>query len=151
MEKPNAAAITAIGRIECQIIGTKAEQALREAFAQFNLEVKRGNATYDLSGGYCEIRFQFNLRKADGTVETKEAADFKRAAFLYGLKPEDLGRTFTLGRQTFTLCGLKTKSQKYPILGRAADGKVFKFSHRDVARQLHPDHQPAPAEAKVFG
>ena len=46
----------------------------------------------------------------------------------YGLKPEDLGARFLIGKEWYVTTGIKTANRKYPLLAdRARDGKGFKF------------------------
>ena len=61
-----------------------------------------------------------------GTTVTKEVAAFKSLATLYGFKPEDLGRTFTVRGKSYILTGIDRKSYKFPILV-SCNGKMFKF------------------------
>jgi hypothetical protein len=48
-------------------------------------------------------------------------------AKMYGMSPEDLGKSFTYGRDQYTIVGLSRKSHKFPLLAKRSDGKVFKF------------------------
>jgi hypothetical protein len=96
--------------------------------------VKVGHASFSDSS----VTFKVDVSEiVNGQVVTKEASAFKAMACLYGLKPEDLGRTFAFRGEKYTVSGLNPKAAKYPICGkRVSDGKGFKFGERMVAVAL---------------
>ena len=100
---------------------------------RFKIEV--GNATFTDS----EVTFKVNFATIgkNGEVKDKSAEDFKRAAFAYGLKPEDLGKSFVTAGVQYTITGLKRSSRRYPILAKRSDGKQYKFPADMV--KLHLD------------
>ncbi len=66
----------------------------------------------------------------------KAEAEFKSYAKSFGLKPEQFGATFTYGRDTYKLAGIKVRASKMPILGTSTrDGKTYKFPE-SVIRSL---------------
>ena len=66
----------------------------------------------------------------------KSQAEFKSYADSFGLKPEQFGATFTYGRDTYKLAGIKVRASKMPILGTSLrDGKTYKFPE-SVIRSL---------------
>jgi hypothetical protein len=83
------------------------------------------------SGRYMENNVVFKLDcgkiGANGQADSTEAVDFRRLASYFGLKPEDLGREFTLRGKRYTIIGAKPRSRKSPILVKRSDGPVFKF------------------------
>jgi len=54
--------------------------------------------------------------------------EFRANCYKYGLTATDFGREFTSQGETYTLCGIKPRSRKYPFIGRRIDGKQYKFS-----------------------
>lgn len=87
------------------------------------------------------VRFKVEAAavQANGEVVDQAAADFKRLASIYGLKPEYLGREFASGGRRFVIIGLKPRGRRYPILGRCQQtGKTFKFSSGVVSSALRP-------------
>ncbi len=62
--------------------------------------------------------------------------DFKRLATHYGLKPSDLGKTFTQRRSIFKVIGLVASRPKYPILVENQKGKRYKFPASKVKMLL---------------
>tara|TARA_B100000614_G_C14333991_1_gene405956 strand:+ start:240 stop:653 length:414 start_codon:yes stop_codon:yes gene_type:complete len=104
---------------------------------QEGLQVDLGNARYT-SGDIFPITFKFEVSATneDGTVETKEASDFKKLASLYGLSPDDLGREFTTwDGKTFKITGLKRTRRKYPI-SATMNGKSYKFPAEQIKQHL---------------
>ncbi len=94
---------------------------------EIGCKLRQGNATYTPSS--VKIALEISEVAADGTVQTKEMESFKALATLYGLKPEDLGRTFTSNGRTFKLVGLKSRASRLPFLGEeVGTGRVFKFT-----------------------
>jgi len=64
-------------------------------------------------------------------TETIEQIQWKANAHIlpfYGLKVEDFGKEFMAANgERFTLCAIKPRNHKLPIIGKRADGKRFKF------------------------
>ena len=106
---------------------------------QEGLQVDLGNARYT-SGDIFPITFKFEVSATneDGTVETKEARDFKRIAEIYGLSPDDLGKTFKTwhGKRTYTITGLVRRRRKFPISAVCENGKSWKFPAEQVKDAL---------------
>lgn len=65
-------------------------------------------------------------------AEDRARKEFEEHAGAFFLKPSDYGQTFVIGGKQYTICGIKPKSRQYPVLGRNARGKVFKFAATDV-------------------
>ena len=108
------------------------KQALEEFGEKENLVVDLGSATF----GNSNVTFKLNLNEVsgDGSVLTREAVAFQRAARLYGLQPEDLGRVFrSPSGKRFKITGLNTRAHKYPIQAEeVGTGKRFKFPSHAV-------------------
>ena len=97
---------------------------------KFSVKMELGRATYSHNN------FTFKLEGSrigdDGSVVTKEAEAFKMLAKMYGLEAEDLGKTFKTQGKEFTITGLSTKSNKFPIQAKGSDGKSYKFPAESV-------------------
>jgi hypothetical protein len=120
-----------IDRKTCREISAKVQAALEEAFADTGITVKTGNGTFSPS--------KFTL-KVDFTTmvggKSNEELEFGRYASRYGLSADDFGKQFSRGGDTYTICGVKPRSSKYPILAKClSNGKVYKFS-ADVVKAL---------------
>lgn len=77
-------------------------------------KIRIGNASY--SDSNCTLKIEVSDVTDDGTVLTKEAADFKEYAKGLGLEPEMLGATFESRGKEYVIAGLKPRSTKFPVL-----------------------------------
>jgi hypothetical protein len=81
---------------------------LKQLEEKFAVKMELGRATYSHNN------FTFKLEGSrigeDGTVATKEAEAFTILAKMYGLEPDDLGKTFKSQGKEFTITGLSPKS-----------------------------------------
>tara|TARA_Y100001963_G_C6512362_1_gene322708 strand:+ start:237 stop:575 length:339 start_codon:yes stop_codon:yes gene_type:complete len=66
-------------------------------------------------------------------VEEKD--EFSSNAFLYGLKPEDYGKTFKHGNKVWKLVGFKSRSPKYAYICEDQDGNKSAFT-KDILRKI---------------
>jgi len=93
------------------------------------------------AGGYTTDNIRFKLEVAavgkDGQAQTSEVQQFKLYAHMFGLNPEDLGRTFTYGGNQYKLVGLAPRRPKFPFLAENRAGKRYKFG-QEIAKLLHP-------------
>jgi hypothetical protein len=95
------------------------------------VEVK--SAKYDNA----TVTFQVAITPGgSAAMEQKTRDEFLVFAHLFDLKPDDLGKEFTSGRETYTVVGLDMKRRKFPIRCRRADGEIRLFT-REVARLIH--------------
>ena len=87
------------------------------------IEAKKIAESYGLvakakSGSYsntdCTVKMEFAGKDEDGLK--KEERDFIFFAESYGLKKEDLGKTFTHNNKVFKIVGLNARNSKFPIL-----------------------------------
>lgn len=121
---------------KCEAIRNELK-ALLWAFADIEkkhgVKVRLGNGIRDQSS--LTIKVEFAEVAADGNALTREATDFKMLAGAYGLKPEDLFKTFTVGGKTYKIVGCRSRASKKPILCETG-GKVFIFSEDAVRRFL---------------
>ena len=73
----------------------------------------------------------------DGSIQTKEADDFKLNASRFGLKPEDLGAVFQASGKTFILTGMNSNRPKFPFVAKCKEnGKQYKLTTTTVTRNL---------------
>lgn len=100
-----------------------------------------GNASYARDGSNCTFKIEMATIAADGIVETKEVSAFKSYATSYGLSPSDLGKNFTNKGRSFTICGLKPRASKYPIVALCSDGNRYKFSVLDIKTALSQEQK----------
>ena len=110
-----------IGREECKLLRKVVESRLREALADFELNVDIGNMTF--SGD--TVSFKTTLAVADYNADVE---DLKKYGWKYGLDETHFGSKFSSNGETYELVTIKPRSKKYPFIGRRlSDGKQYKF------------------------
>lgn len=110
-------------------------QALQNAANDFGVTIELGTPRYD------ENRLTFKVEAfvaGNGNQgESSAAIQFRAAATLLGLQPEDLGKTFQSRGDTYQIVGAKIANRKYPILAKnIKNGKTYKFTANDVRKLL---------------
>jgi len=120
-------------RTTVKSIRTEIEMVLKKHFNE-DYGVNIGNATFSRDN----VVFKVGIADiVNGMAVDRSATDFKQSCFLYGLKPEDLGRTFKSNSgETYTIVGAKPRSSKYPIICASPNGKKYKFSALQVKNAL---------------
>jgi len=78
----------------------------------------------------------FKLDIFDKGVDTFPVRHFKESAHLFGLRKEDLGRTFIYQGRTYRIAGLKCRNTKYPILCVDEEGADYTFTPEMVQSSL---------------
>lgn len=111
-----------------EMIQNKIQELVQEEFS-FRL----GNATF--SKNNVTFKLEVNTINQDGTINTKEASDFKLCAPMYGLSPDNLGSTFIHKGQEYTIVGLSVRSRKYPIICEK-EGNSYKFATETIKKCL---------------
>lgn len=130
-------AITEFDRTILRMLMDEAEPALKALAEKHGLVLQRSYKSYQK--GTLPVMFDFIIREENeaGEVLTREAIEFKKYATAFGLKPEDLGRTFESRGETYEICGASIKSSKYPILAKnVKNGKILKFMLESVILKL---------------
>lgn len=111
-------------------LAAEMEAALKAVAEKNGVTIKFGGGKYDPTAG------TFNPKV---TVELPDAKkrEFEAYCGIYGLEPEDFGKSFTVGGKTFTVSGLASgRSSKYPILAMNSNGKEFKFTVEQARKVL---------------
>lgn len=108
-------------------------KALENIGTKYGVSFHAGNVSY--SDQVATFKLEVTTLGEGGAVETKEGKDFKKMATLYGLKPEDLGKTVTIQGRKFEITGMKPRS-KNCIIGKDPYGKGFKLPLAAVKRSL---------------
>ena len=93
---------------------------------KYGIEISLGNITFD----YNTFHATLNAQKKGLTN-----AQWNWHAADYGLKPEDLGKTFFYNRKRYTITGIK-RGNKYPITTMREDGKEFSFTAEAVKQYM---------------
>lgn len=109
-----------------KLIQDIAKEALDKAFAGTGVNVRLKSAT--IGGMVGSQKIDFQIEAEPGSVpNTIEAEYFKQDCYVYGLKPEDLGRMVLVNGRQMKLVGMKPKSLKYPFLALDEAGRRFKI------------------------
>lgn len=134
---PKIAKIKCFDRRECKRLDEALAIELEKVGKRFGVQLKIKSGSY-ASHNYT-FKTEASIVDKSGVVHSKEAEDFKRytkMGMLGGLKESDLGRTFTISGNTYTIKGARMRSRKYPIMADRLDGKGFKFDASNVALYL---------------
>jgi hypothetical protein len=116
---------------------SECKAALQGVVDTHDLELQAKTARYTGT----QMTFRFILRTKttddDGNQITPEATAFKTKAWVYGLKPTDLGKEFISNGKTFKITGLISRRKKYPIQATCVEtGRGFKFGASQVVAAL---------------
>ena len=95
------------------------------------------------NGSNLRLTLEVAMIGDNGQAETTMVQEFKRCASLYGLKPDDLNKTFTWAGKTYTLIGMSRRRSKYPFIGVNSSGKEYKFG-REIAVLIRPNGPTGP-------
>lgn len=136
-----------LNRESVRVLRTKIDAALATVGKEMGLSLKAGNCYF--TGTTATFKLEVATIAADGKVVNKMAEEFRRYAPLYHLKPDDLGREFTIPFTTakYVVEGIKPSSRKYPIICKKLyDGKMYKMTARQVVGALYG----AKAVSEVF-
>lgn len=129
------AKITAFDRATAARVREHVEKALASVGTEFGLVIKAHGGTF--SPGALTMKIEFATVGDDGTAQTRDVEAFKRGALLYGLAPDDLGKTFRSSGRTFKITGLAARRSKRPIIATdTTSGKSFVFAAEDVRALL---------------
>ena len=97
------------------------KEILADEFPEYT--AKFGKTVYDGRG---EINFKFSM------VDNSAIKDIELRDNLVGLAknkihPEVIGMEFEHGHNTYVVESIRPRKQKYPVVARRSDGKVFRF------------------------
>ena len=141
--------ITEFDRTNLRAISADIEAALAPVAAKFGItftykgvRFTSDNATFKIEGATIG---------SGGVANTRERDNFKLYASMYGLKDTDLDKQITYAGKRFTIIGLNTRRQKYPIVARREDGKTLLLTVegvksallRQIPVQLNPAQSPS--------
>jgi hypothetical protein len=123
------------------------ESALLQVASKHGIVIQVGNASFYPEKG----KFQVHIMTKGNTPgvgddasarEVGMAADFKRYAKQFGLKPEQYGVTFKFGRETYKLVGLKPRAPKMPVLAtNVSNGTTYKLPESAIHSLQSADYK----------
>lgn len=112
------------------------DNALIPIGEKYGIKFHAGNASYTQAVATFKLEVA-TIDNENGSVNTKEAEDFKINCFRYGLKKEHLGQAFSwFNGNKFTIIGCKPRSRKQPIIAINESGRRYKFSSESVLAAL---------------
>jgi len=126
--------ITKLDRPTVKHITKRLETAVKPLAEELGVAIDFGSCTFNTSN--CKFQLKVSVLDCDGKAITEESESFRSNAKLFGLQPDDLGKEFTFRGQSYTICGLKPKSLKYPVIARSDNGRDYKFDCRTVLGAL---------------
>lgn len=126
--------ITKLDRTTVKHITKRLETAFKPLAEELGVAIDIGSCTFNASN--CRFQMKVAVLDCDGKAITEESVSFRSNAKLFGFEPDDLGNKFVFRGQSYTICGLKPKSCKYPVIARSDNGKDYKFTCRMVLSAL---------------
>ena len=124
--------LTTIDRKTAKILIDRAIELLAPLADEYGVTIAGKGGTMD--GPAFTMKIGLTCSGADGQAQTRERRDFAVAASLYGIPDDALDKTFASNGGTYTLCGAKLGSPKFPFIAKRTDGKAFKFTGGTIAR-----------------
>jgi len=121
----------------CREIQAEIVELLKQRYP--NLHVEAHGGKFASNGSNFTFPLELAVVGSDGQAETQEVREFKTNARLYGLKPEDLGKTFHSpgSGKRFKITGLKPRNRRYPIMAEELGTKRgYKFAAIVVKQAL---------------
>ena len=118
--------VTEITRPFLRAAREELEAELKDFGEKYGLTLSVGAARF--TKGNAAFKVQLATTSDDGTVNTREAENFKLNAHQFGLKPEHLNSEITYLGRKYKLVGLAMNSIKFPlIVERIPDGKGYRM------------------------
>jgi len=116
------------------IMDRAAARTLQNAFNKFLKDFGEdlGIVATTTGGGRFDsrsLKVKVQLTLADTSVMVDAAKnDFEFYCSRFGLSKNDWGKPFLSRGKSYTICGIKPSSYKYPILGKSPKGTTYKFT-----------------------
>ena len=102
------------------------DAALAAVEKQHGVSFKLGNIRFTDNDFRCKLEC-FSASDNSGNAVNVDKQNFESKAFLVGVKTTSFGKTFTSRGRKFTITGINTRANKYPIQASTANGKRYKF------------------------
>lgn len=119
--------ITQIDRPTVRLISDRIMEALKTVSDELGIQFNYKGGTF--SPNNCTLKIEASVRAPDGTVIDREREAFKRSAFIFGLNPEMLDKTFVSNGEEFRIVGLSPRKSKYPVIAmNTGNQKKYKFT-----------------------
>lgn len=125
--------ITEFNRTTLPIIRKKLNEILTPLGKELGIDFSAGNISFTKTNASIKVGM---TTIQNGVVFSKERQDFKIHAGMYGLRSEDIDKSFITDSDTYTITGLGIRRRKYPIIAENSSGKSYIFSAETVKRAL---------------
>jgi hypothetical protein len=127
--------IKTIDKNVCRVLRQEIDEALKSISTKHDISIHAGSASFTSSS--VTFKVEIAVKGEGGMVINRDAEDFKRYCGMYGFLEEDLGKTFVSNGNEYRICGLSTRSSKFPILAEhTGSKKVFKFPENVVLKRI---------------
>jgi len=103
-------------------VRTEIETALNKVGEKLGISLSIGNISFNADQFTSKLTANSTTDK--GEVNQKE---WDRFCLFTSFDKDDFGKSFIQGGTTYTICGVKARSRKYPILAKNASGTTYKF------------------------
>ena len=123
-----------------QYLRKRLQAAIAPLAKELGVVMDLGHCTVQTNN--CRFQLKVAVLDAGGKPVTEDAEAFKRNAKLFDFEPDDLGKEFAFHGRAYTICGLRPKSRKYPVIARDGNGKDYKFDCRTVLEALDREVPP---------
>ncbi len=125
--------ITTFDRSTCRDVSERIAKALAPLAQELGVSITPRGGSY--GPGHYTLKVEVATIATDGKVRTKQSEDFQTLAKLYGMSPNDLGRTFRSGGKEYTIAGLAPRKRARPIIA-SCGGREYCFAAEDVKRLM---------------
>jgi hypothetical protein len=115
-------------KVNLKTIRADLNAALKAVEQKHGLTIQLGNIRYSEDDFRMQVK-AFATGKGN-VADPKEAAriEFEKYAHRFGLIESDFGKKFTVGTITYTICGIKPRAKRYPVIAETAKGTRYKFA-----------------------
>lgn len=123
--------ITKFDRTNLRLISADLQTALASVEEKYGIKFAYKGARF--SPELATFKLEGATVSTDGVVVSRERQDFLTYHTLFNLPKEVLDQAIDMGGESYTVTGLNTRSQKYPVTAkRVSDGKGFKLGADSV-------------------
>ena len=107
-------------------------EAVKDLEQQYGIVITLGRITFDATS------FSGKLEAKEGESKDQVNEDiFNKECKKYGLDPEDYDRRFTYQGKEYTITGIYSRSNKYPICCLClTDNKTYRFTAKGVRQAI---------------
>lgn len=99
--------------------------ALQGVAKKHGVEIKSAGGSF----GAFDATLKFTVVKSDSAAKAamreRDEKEFKTLASLYNLPADSFGKTFVSAGKSYTICGVRSRATRCPILTVNAEGKKF--------------------------